>query len=86
MDGLALDRSGRTWVATGPGGGIECRGVGGELIGTYPVDAAFVSSVCFGGPELRTLFITVSGYRDLGGVVLAAAAPEPGLPLQPADI
>lgn len=86
VDGLAVDRSGRIWVATGPGGGIEYRGADGELIGTYPLEAAFVSSVCFGGPDLGTLFITASGYRDLGGVVLAAAAPSPGLPVTPADL
>lgn len=85
-DGLALDREGRIWVATGPGGTVECRAPSGELLGVFPVGAAFVSSVCFGGPHWDTLFITAAGHPDLGGVVLAVPAPDPGLPTPSADL
>lgn len=86
LDGIAVDRAGRIWAATGPGRCVECWSPTGELIASFPVPAAFVSSVCFGGRDLATLFVTVAGYEGHAGVVLCAPAASPGCEVTPADI
>lgn len=80
-DGLARDVDGRLWLATGPGRCVESWSLTGELLGSYPVDASFVSSVCFGGAGSATLFVTVAGYQSGQGAVLAAPALSPGAPV-----
>ena len=32
------------------------------------------TNICFGGPDLRTAYVTLSGHRAAGGAGLAASA------------
>ncbi len=60
-DGLAVDREGGVWVATGSGGGIARFSASGELEDQVDVPADFVSSLCFGGADGRDVFVTTVG-------------------------
>ncbi len=87
LDGIAADCRGRIWAATGPGGTVECWDLHAATARSYPVPAAFVSSVCFGGRDLDRLFITVSGYAGSStGAVLSCRVPDPGQPVTPAEV
>lgn len=87
LDGIAADSHGRIWAATGPGGTVECWDLAGPTVTVHPVPASFVSSVCFGGPHLDQLFITVAGYAGTSaGAVLSCRVPIPGHPVTPAAI
>ena len=66
-DGLCIDASGDLWVAIWGGRRVEYRsGRDGSLLGTVSVEAEHVTSCCFGGEDLRTLYITTAG-EDLSG-------------------
>ena len=59
-DGMCIDEEGCLWVALW-GGSAVCRcSTDGEILARVTVDVPLVSSCCFGGPELATLFITTS--------------------------
>lgn len=60
-DGMTIDRDGMLWVALW-GGYCVSRWdpLRGELIGKVEVAAERTSSCCFGGPELRHLYITTA--------------------------
>ncbi|MBQ5450176.1 MAG: SMP-30/gluconolactonase/LRE family protein [Treponema sp.] len=61
-DGMCIDREDNLWVAMWGGSRIEKRsGKDGSLLATVHVDAKNVTSCCFIGEELDTLFITTSG-------------------------
>lgn len=79
-DGLAVDAEGGIWVALGPGAGIGRLDAGGALIEIVEIPGAFVSSVCFAGPDLRDLLITTADR------VLRMPAPVAGLPVPPATL
>lgn len=68
-DGLKVDRDGRIYVAAGRSmlapnettemrGGIYVIAPDGRLLDLIPVTIDEVTNLCFGGPELNTLFIT----------------------------
>lgn len=59
-DGMTIDAEGCLWVALWDGWGLRRYSPAGELLATVRVDAPQVSSCCFGGPDLGTLFITTS--------------------------
>jgi sugar lactone lactonase YvrE len=59
-DGMSIDREGTLWVAVWGGGAVHRYAPSGELLQRVLVDAPQVSSCCFGGEDLRTLFITTS--------------------------
>jgi sugar lactone lactonase YvrE len=63
-DGMCIDDDGCLWVAIWGGHAVHRYSPEGELLAVVDVDAAQVSSCCFGGPDGRTLFITTSqeGY------------------------
>ena len=66
-DGMCIDSDDNLWVAFWGGNRIEKRsGKDGSLLATVHVDAEHVTSCCFIGEELDTLFITTSG-KDLTG-------------------
>jgi sugar lactone lactonase YvrE len=77
-DGLAVDEEGGVWVALG-GGRAVARFVEGEVERTVEVPGAdFVSSVCFGGDDLRDLYVTtrtavVRGRSDVAGLPVPPA-------------
>jgi sugar lactone lactonase YvrE len=63
-DGMCIDSEGCLWVAIWGGSAVRRYSTEGALLAVVDVDAAQVSSCCFGGPGGSTLFITTSqeGY------------------------
>ena len=53
------------------GGSIRCYAPDGALLAEVPVPVTYPTSVCFGGPDLATLFVTT------GKIHLAEDADEP---------
>ena len=79
-DGLAVDETGGVWVATGEGGAIARFEPDGSLDRTVDVPADFVSSLCFGGDDMRDVYVTTMG------ALLHGRSDVPGLPVSPATI
>ncbi|WUR14988.1 SMP-30/gluconolactonase/LRE family protein [[Empedobacter] haloabium] len=88
-DGMTVDSEGCVWIAQW-GGGRVCRySLAGELLTTIPMPVAQPSSVAFGGPDLKTLYITSAwqGYDDarkaadpLAGALFSVQLDVPGVP------
>lgn len=57
-DGAAVDAEGCYWTALFEGGRIQRYAPDGRLLAEYPVPARCPTMVCFGGPDLKTLFVT----------------------------
>lgn len=84
-DGLAIDADGGIWSARWGGGLVVRYDPDGRESCRFEVPAKFVTSCAFGGPELRTLYITTAraeeeGGADLGGHVFAVDVGRTGLP------
>lgn len=84
-DGMNIDSEDMIWVAVW--GGRQVRRYDprtGELLMAVDVPANAVSSCCFGGSDLKTLYITTSGEMEpdnpLAGCVFAARIPVAGTP------
>ena len=79
LDSLAVDSEGNICVATLVTGAITVISPAGELLRQVPVPVhdVFVTNICFGGPELRTAYITSSGF----GIMYATEWPCSGLRL-----
>lgn len=61
-DGMTIDAEGKLWVALWKGHEVRRYDPEtGECIGKVEVPAQNVTSCCFGGDELETLYITTSG-------------------------
>jgi sugar lactone lactonase YvrE len=84
-DGLAVDAAGGVWVATGEGGGIARFDPDGALRETVDVPADFVTSLCFGGADMRDLYVTAVAESG-GGSLLRGRADVAGLPVAPAAV
>jgi len=83
-DGLAVDSEGCVWVAAWGGGEVRRYAPDGRLTLTVDVPAANVTSCAFGGPGLRTLYITTAaGPGGAGGALLACQVAVAGLPAHP---
>jgi len=50
---------------------------GGELVEFHAAPEGYCTNICFGGPDMRTAYITLSGY----GQLFEARWPRPGLHL-----
>ena len=79
FDSLALEESGNICVATLVRGGISVFSPDGKLIEFHEAPEGYCTNICFGGPERRTAYITLSGY----GQLFEAEWPRPGLRLCP---
>jgi gluconolactonase len=77
FDSLAVEENGNICVATLVRGGISVFSPGGELLEFHEAPEGYCTNICFGGPDRRTAFITLSGY----GQLFAAQWPRPGLAL-----
>jgi len=77
LDSLAVDSAGNVCVATLNTGAISVLSPGGELLDVVrpPRHDPYVTNICFGGPDLRTAYITAS----TDGVLYATEWPRPGL-------
>jgi gluconolactonase len=88
-DGLALDAEGGVWLALGEAAAIARFSADGSLNGVADIPARFVSSLCFGGEDLRDVLITTADNlvdERLGGSVLRARSSVPGLPVASARV
>lgn len=77
LDSLAVDGDGNVCVATLVNGGISVVSPEGELIEFIGTDDILTTNICFGGDDLRTAYITVSGT----GKLLKMDWPRPGAKL-----
>jgi len=92
-DGMTIDAQGRLWIALWGGGQVACFDpFTGQQVAAVHVPAPHASSCAFGGPELRTMFITTArqglspaelAQYPLSGSVFAT---EPGVAGVPANI
>ena len=77
FDSLAVDADGNICVATLFNGGITIISPDGSCIDHVPMPDFLTTNICFGGPDLRTAFITLSST----GRLVAMPWERPGLPL-----
>lgn len=77
LDSLAVDGAGNVCVATILNGGITVISPDGTDVRHVPTDDPLTTNICFGGEDLRTAFITVSGT----GRLLSMPWPVDGLRL-----
>ena len=76
LDSLAVEAGGKVCVATIINGGITAFDPDGTTE-HYPFPDILVTNICFGGPDMRTAWITASGT----GKLYKATWPRPGLKL-----
>ncbi len=78
FDSMAVDALGNILVATLLHGGISVVSPDGRLCSHVPLPDPYVTNLCFGGPDLRTLYVTLSGT---GRLLAIDDWPVPGLKL-----
>ncbi len=91
-DGMAVDSEGMVWVAHWGGYRISrWNPATGALLEEYPIPVAQVSSIAFGGPDLRQIYVTTAARglsaaqrekEPLAGGIFTMRSPVPGLPTQ----
>jgi sugar lactone lactonase YvrE len=89
-DGMTTDAAGRLWIAHWGGACVSCHDpVSGLELGRVGLPTSHITNCCFGGPDLRTLFITSArsglspeqlGAQPLAGSLFAIDVGEPGVP------
>lgn len=77
LDSLAVDGEGWVCVATLVNGGITAISPDGERTEFVETADPITTNICFGGDDLRTAYITLSGT----GRLVSTPWPRPGLPL-----
>ena len=77
FDSLGLEASGNICVATLVKGAITVIAPDGRIVEQVETGDHMTTNIAFGGPELRTAYITLSGKGEL----VAMDWPRPGLPL-----
>jgi gluconolactonase len=77
LDSLGVDGDGNVCVATLVNGGITVISPDGELVDFVAADDVLTTNICFGGDDLRTAFITLSGT----GKLMKTQWPRPGAKL-----
>lgn len=87
-DGLAVDGDGALWVAVRSPGSVSVY-AGGERAACFDVHS-HPTSLCFGGPDLRDLYLTTAGGMSKDGAIVGQVcklrAPVAGLPCTPARV
>ena len=78
FDSMAVDALGNVCVATLMHGGITTVSPDGATTRFVPLPDRFTTNLCFGGPERRTAFVTLSGS---GRLIAIDDWPVPGLKL-----
>lgn len=88
-DGAAVDSQGRYWAAMFEGARLVCLSPHGQLLHELPLPVRCPTMPCFGGDDLRTLFVTTSrenrpadelAATPWAGQVLMCRVDVPGLP------
>ena len=77
FDSMALEAGGNICVATLVTGGISVFSPAGEKLEYWHGPEPYCTNICFGGPDMKTAWITTSGY----GRLIRAEWPRAGLPL-----
>lgn len=77
-DSMCVDAFGNALVATLMMGGISVISADGRLVTHVPLPDPYVTNCCFGRPNLRTLYVTLSGQ---GKLIAIDDWPTPGLKL-----
>jgi gluconolactonase len=77
LDSMAVDSAGNVCVATLINGGITVISPDGKSVEFIPTGDPLTTNICFGGPDLKTAYITLSG----SGRLVAMDWPRPGLKL-----
>ncbi len=77
LDSMAVDSAGNVCIATLMNGGITVISPGGESVAHIPTPDPLTTNICFGGPDLKTAYITLTGL----GALVAMDWPRPGLKL-----
>jgi gluconolactonase len=77
FDSLAVEASGNVCVATLVSGCISVIAPDGKLVEQIQTGDRVTTNIAFGGPELKTAYITLSGKGEL----IAMDWPRGGLPL-----
>jgi len=77
FDSLAVEANGNVCVATLVSGCISVIAPDGTLVEQVPTGDRVTTNIAFGGPELKTAYITLSGKGEL----IAMDWPRGGLPL-----
>lgn len=88
-DGLAVDEAGCIWFADYGGDCVQRIRPDGTPDMRIDVDAKQVTSLCFGGSDLRDLYITSADNTadpELGGSIFRTRVETPGLPAPLATI
>lgn len=88
-DGITTDAAGHVWIARWGGGAVTCHDGEGAELARIELPTAHVTSCAFGGPDLRTLYITTATIdldeaqrvaQPLAGGLFAVELDSPGLP------
>ena len=88
-DGVTIDAAGCLWVALWGGWQVRRYSPGGALLATIALPCANVTKVAFGGPDLRTAYVTTAkaglsagerAAQELAGGLFAFPVETPGLP------
>ena len=77
FDSLAVEADGNICVASLVRGGVSVFSPAGGLLEFHEASEGYCTNICFGGSDLRTAFITLSGF----GRLVAVDWPRPGLGL-----
>jgi gluconolactonase len=77
FDSLAVDAAGNVCVATLISGAITVVAPDGRLVRSVKMPDVYTTNICFGGPGMKTAYITLSGI----GQLVAVPWEEPGLKL-----
>jgi D-xylonolactonase len=77
-DGMTTDANGTLWIAHWGAGCVTCHAPSGEELARIDVPASNTTSCAFGGPNLRTLYITTA-CTDLDDAQRAAQPQAGGL-------
>ncbi|MFB9241805.1 SMP-30/gluconolactonase/LRE family protein [Massilia antarctica] len=87
-DGMAVDTDGSIWVAMFRGARVDRYNPAGELTGTIAFPVSNITKLAFGGPDLRTAFVTTAwkglsederAREPLTGALFTFRTDRPGL-------
>ena len=88
-DGLAVAEDGSVWIAMAYGSRVDVFESNGALRESLPVPLPMVTSVCFGGAELKDLYVVTGsrgGPSDICGTIFRTRVDVPGLPISEAKV
>ena len=77
FDSMAVEENGNVCVATLMRGGVSVISPSGEWLEFHEAPEHYCTNICFGGPDMRKAYITLSNY----GTLLEVDWPRPGLKL-----